>query len=59
MDPLIVLAYAALGLAAGLAIGCVGIGLHSGRRVTLSLHPALPGSGITSVSRFRMRYACI
>lgn len=26
MDPLIVLAYAALGLAAGLAIGCVGIG---------------------------------
>ncbi len=29
------------------AIGCVGIGLHSGRRVTLSLLPALPGSGIT------------
>jgi len=31
------------------AIGCVGIGLHSGRRVRLSLQPATPGTGI----RFR------
>jgi hypothetical protein len=31
------------------AIGCVGIGLHSGRRVRLSLQPAAPGTGI----RFR------
>ncbi len=31
------------------AIGCVGIGLHSGRRVALTLRPALPGTGI----RFR------
>ena len=31
------------------AIGCVGTGLHSGRRVSLSLHPAPAGSGI----RFR------
>lgn len=27
-------------------IGCVGIGLHSGRRIHLTLHPAEPGSGI-------------
>jgi UDP-3-O-[3-hydroxymyristoyl] N-acetylglucosamine deacetylase len=31
------------------AIGCVGTGLHSGRRVSLTLHPAPAGSGI----RFR------
>ncbi|TCZ63171.1 UDP-3-O-acyl-N-acetylglucosamine deacetylase [Roseicella aquatilis] len=29
------------------AIGCVGIGLHSGRRVQLTLRPAAPGAGIT------------
>jgi UDP-3-O-[3-hydroxymyristoyl] N-acetylglucosamine deacetylase len=28
------------------AIGCVGIGLHSGRRVQLTLRPAAPGTGI-------------
>jgi UDP-3-O-[3-hydroxymyristoyl] N-acetylglucosamine deacetylase len=28
------------------AIGCVGIGLHSGRRAQLSLQPAAPGTGI-------------
>ncbi|HET8996532.1 MAG TPA: UDP-3-O-acyl-N-acetylglucosamine deacetylase, partial [Acetobacteraceae bacterium] len=28
------------------AIGCVGTGLHSGRRINLTLHPAEPGSGI-------------
>ncbi|WP_270937377.1 UDP-3-O-acyl-N-acetylglucosamine deacetylase [Falsiroseomonas oryzae] len=28
------------------AIGCVGTGLHSGRRVTLTLRPALAGTGI-------------
>jgi UDP-3-O-[3-hydroxymyristoyl] N-acetylglucosamine deacetylase len=28
------------------AIGCVGVGLHSGRRVTLTLRPAAGGSGI-------------
>ena len=28
------------------AIGCVGTGLHSGRRVNLTLHPADPGTGI-------------
>jgi UDP-3-O-[3-hydroxymyristoyl] N-acetylglucosamine deacetylase len=28
------------------AIGCVGIGLHSGRRVTLTLRPAAGGTGI-------------
>ncbi|NOG72998.1 UDP-3-O-acyl-N-acetylglucosamine deacetylase [Roseicella sp. DB1501] len=28
------------------AIGCVGIGLHSGRRVQLTLRPAAPGAGI-------------
>ena len=28
------------------AIGCVGTGLHSGRRVSLTLHPAEPGTGI-------------
>jgi UDP-3-O-[3-hydroxymyristoyl] N-acetylglucosamine deacetylase len=28
------------------AIGCVGIGLHSGRRVSLTLRPAAPGTGI-------------
>lgn len=28
------------------AIGCVGIGLHSGARVSLQLAPAAPGSGI-------------
>ena len=28
------------------AIGCVGVGVHSGRRVSLTLHPALPGAGI-------------
>ncbi len=28
------------------AIGCVGIGLHTGRRVALSLQPAAPGTGI-------------
>jgi UDP-3-O-[3-hydroxymyristoyl] N-acetylglucosamine deacetylase len=28
------------------AIGCVGIGLHSGRRANLTLHPASPGTGI-------------
>lgn len=27
-------------------IGCVGIGLHSGRRTRLTLHPAGPGTGI-------------
>jgi UDP-3-O-[3-hydroxymyristoyl] N-acetylglucosamine deacetylase len=31
------------------AIGCVGVGLHGGREVALTLHPAAPGSGI----RFR------
>ena len=30
-------------------IGCVGTGLHSGRRVSLALHPAEPGSGIRFV----------
>ena len=30
-------------------IGCVGVGLHSGRRVSLTLRPAAPGTGI----RFR------
>lgn len=28
------------------SIGCVGTGLHSGRRVNLTLHPAEPGTGI-------------
>jgi UDP-3-O-[3-hydroxymyristoyl] N-acetylglucosamine deacetylase len=28
------------------AISCRGIGLHSGRKVTMTLHPAPPGSGI-------------
>lgn len=28
------------------AIGCVGVGLHSGRRVSLTLRPGEPGSGI-------------
>ncbi|MGG5810395.1 UDP-3-O-acyl-N-acetylglucosamine deacetylase [Falsiroseomonas sp. CW058] len=28
------------------AIGCVGVGLHSGRRVSLTLRPAAAGSGI-------------
>ncbi len=28
------------------AIGCVGVGLHSGRRVTLTLRPAAGGTGI-------------
>ena len=28
------------------AIGCVGVGLHSGRRVTLTLRPASAGTGI-------------
>ncbi len=28
------------------AIGCVGIGLHTGRRVSLTLHPAPAGTGI-------------
>jgi UDP-3-O-[3-hydroxymyristoyl] N-acetylglucosamine deacetylase len=28
------------------AIGCVGVGLHSGRRVSLTLRPALAGTGI-------------
>jgi UDP-3-O-[3-hydroxymyristoyl] N-acetylglucosamine deacetylase len=27
-------------------IGCVGIGLHSGRRIRMTLHPAVAGSGI-------------
>ena len=27
-------------------IGCVGVGLHSGRRIRLTLHPAEPGCGI-------------
>lgn len=27
-------------------IGCVGIGLHSGRRVSVTLRPAVPGTGI-------------
>jgi UDP-3-O-[3-hydroxymyristoyl] N-acetylglucosamine deacetylase len=27
-------------------IGCFGIGLHSGRRASLTLHPAAPGNGI-------------
>ncbi|MGC8522714.1 MAG: UDP-3-O-acyl-N-acetylglucosamine deacetylase [Acidibrevibacterium sp.] len=31
------------------AIGCVGVGLHGGREVALTLHPAAPGTGI----RFR------
>jgi UDP-3-O-[3-hydroxymyristoyl] N-acetylglucosamine deacetylase len=29
------------------AIGCLGVGVHSGRRVSLTLHPAAPGTGIT------------
>jgi UDP-3-O-[3-hydroxymyristoyl] N-acetylglucosamine deacetylase len=28
------------------AIGCVGVGVHSGRRVSLTLHPAEAGTGI-------------
>jgi UDP-3-O-[3-hydroxymyristoyl] N-acetylglucosamine deacetylase len=28
------------------AIGCVGVGLHSGRRVSLRLHPAAPDTGV-------------
>lgn len=28
------------------SIGCVGTGLHSGRRINLTLHPAEPGTGI-------------
>ncbi|MXP62728.1 UDP-3-O-acyl-N-acetylglucosamine deacetylase [Roseomonas sp. M0104] len=28
-------------------IGCVGIGLHSGRRVSLTLRPAVAGAGVT------------
>ncbi len=28
------------------AISCTGIGLHSGKRVEMTLHPAAPGSGI-------------
>lgn len=28
------------------AIGCTGIGVHSGRRVSLTLHPAAPNTGI-------------
>lgn len=28
------------------SIGCIGTGLHSGRRVNLTLHPAEPGTGI-------------
>ena len=28
------------------AIGCVGVGLHTGRRVSLALSPAAPGAGI-------------
>jgi len=28
------------------AIGCVGIGLHSGREVRMMLHPAPPGTGV-------------
>jgi UDP-3-O-[3-hydroxymyristoyl] N-acetylglucosamine deacetylase len=28
------------------AIGCVGVGLHSGREVRLMLHPSQPGTGI-------------
>jgi len=28
------------------SIGCVGVGLHSGRRVAVTLSPALPGAGI-------------
>lgn len=28
------------------SIGCVGIGLHSGRRASMTLHPAAPGEGI-------------
>ena len=28
------------------AIGCVGVGLHCGRRVALTLRPAAAGSGI-------------
>lgn len=28
------------------AIGCVGVGLHTGRRVQMTLRPALPGQGI-------------
>jgi len=31
------------------SIGCTGIGLHSGRTVSMTLHPAAPGTGI----RFR------
>lgn len=31
------------------SIGCVGVGVHSGRRASLTLRPALPGAGI----RFR------
>jgi UDP-3-O-[3-hydroxymyristoyl] N-acetylglucosamine deacetylase len=28
------------------AISCVGVGLHSGQRVNLGLHPAAPGTGV-------------
>ncbi|MEJ0045670.1 MAG: UDP-3-O-acyl-N-acetylglucosamine deacetylase [Rhodospirillales bacterium] len=28
------------------AISCVGVGLHTGQRVNLALHPAAPGTGI-------------
>ncbi len=28
------------------SIGCVGVGLHSGRKVSLGLHPSAPGTGI-------------
>ena len=28
------------------AISCTGIGLHSGKRVGMTLHPATPGTGI-------------
>jgi len=28
------------------AIGCSGVGLHSGHKVTMTLHPAAPGAGI-------------
>ncbi|MFM7690049.1 MAG: UDP-3-O-acyl-N-acetylglucosamine deacetylase, partial [Alphaproteobacteria bacterium] len=27
-------------------IGCVGDGLHSGRRISLTMHPAAAGAGI-------------
>ena len=41
------------------SIGCVGTGLHSGARVSLTLHPAAPGSGISFKRRDRPESAPI